>query len=190
MVAFGTGRNLTEGDRTNTAVQSIYAVLDNTRYKRSGTTVTIDSATVTPAPVRSGVADLVQQTVGDTVIAGAGNSATRSFWTVSQNAVSYTGDGAKKGWYLNLPTSGERVLDQMRFFDSSNIIELISEVPASGGNSADESCTRTSTPAQKIRTLLNIMDGKRPSIQVLDANGDGIYDPVSDQNVSRMTASP
>lgn len=190
MVAFGTGRNLTEGDRTSTAVQSIYSVLDNTRYKRSGTTVAIDTVAATPAPVANGVADLVQQTVSNTVIPGSGSSAARSFWTVSQNAVNYTGTGAKKGWYLNLPASGERVLDQMRFFDSSNIIELISEVPASGGSTAEESCTRTSTPVQKYRTLLNIMDGKRPSIQVLDTNGDGLYDPAADQNASRITASP
>lgn len=190
MVAFGTGRSLTEGDRTSTAVQSIYSVLDNTRYKLSGGRVVIDTAAATPAPV-GGVADLVQQTVSNTVIRGAGDSAARNFWTVSQNAVSYTGDGAKKGWYLNLPESGERVLDQMRFFDSSNIIELISEVPASGGSTADESCTRTSTPVQKYRTLLNIMDGKRPSVQVMDALGNGSYDPAANnQYVSRMTASP
>jgi type IV pilus assembly protein PilY1 len=190
MVAFGTGRNLTEADRTSTAVQSIYSVLDNTRYKLVSGKVVIDTSSVTPTRIGSGVADLVQQTVGATTITGAGNSAARTFWTVSQNTVTYTGQGAQKGWYLNLPVGGERILEQMRFYDQSNNIELISEVPASGGGLAEETCSPPPTEVKKYRTLLNIMDGKRPSVQVLDTNGDGSYNAVSDQNASRMTASP
>ena len=33
MVVFGTGRNVTEGDRTDVTVQTLYSILDNTRYK-------------------------------------------------------------------------------------------------------------------------------------------------------------
>lgn len=190
MVAFGTGRNLTEADRTSTGVQSIYSVLDNTRYKLVSGKVAIDTSTVTPAAVGSGVSQLVQQTVSNTVVAGSGNSTGRNFWTVSQNDVPYTGTGLKKGWYLNLPESGERVLAQMSFYDESNIIELISEVPASGGiTSAEESCAPPPTDLKKYRTLVNIMDGKRPSVQVMDTNGNGTYDGASDMYVSRMTAS-
>ena len=35
MVAFGTGQNLTENDRADTSVQTVYSVLDNTRYELS-----------------------------------------------------------------------------------------------------------------------------------------------------------
>ena len=103
--------------------------------------------------------------------------------------MSYQGTGAKKGWYLNLPQSGERVLDQMAFFDSSNIIEVISEAPASGSSTAEESCAPPPTQQKTFRTLLNIMDGKKPSVQVMDRNGDGVYDVSADDGVSRMTAS-
>lgn len=189
MVAFGTGRSLTEGDRTDTAVQSIYSVLDNTRYKLVSGKVAEDRSSVTPTALGSGVANLVQQTVGATAIDGEGQSAARDFWTVSQNSVSYQGTGAKKGWYLNLPQTGERVLDQMTFFDSSNIIEVVSEAPASGASIAEESCAPAPTEQKTYRTLLNIMDGKKPSVQVMDRNGDGVYDVVADGGVSRMTAS-
>lgn len=187
MVAFGTGRNLTEGDRTDTSVQSIYSVLDSTRYKIESTKVVVDDSGGAATPVGSGVSSLVQQTVG-TSVTGSGVSTSRTFWTISQNAVAYTGTGAKKGWYLNLPASGERVLAQMGFYDSSNIIELISEVPASGGSTTGESCEPASTAVQKYRTLLNIMDGLRPSVQVMDTNGDGLY-TAADGYTSRMTAS-
>lgn len=189
MVAFGTGRNLTEGDRTDTAVQSIYSVLDNTRYKLASGKVVEDRAAAIPTAVGTGVDNLQQQTVGATAIDGQAQSAARDFWTVSQNSVSYQGTGAKKGWYLNLPQSGERVLDQMAFFDSSNIIEVISEAPASGSSTAEESCAPPPTQQKTFRTLLNIMDGKKPSVQVMDRNGDGVYDVSADDGVSRMTAS-
>ena len=66
MVAFGTGRNLTEGDRTDTSRQTIYSVLDNTRYKviESGADkgkVAVDSSTVTPTAVGTGTSALVEQ---------------------------------------------------------------------------------------------------------------------------------
>jgi type IV pilus assembly protein PilY1 len=188
MVAFGTGRSLTEADRTDTSVQSVYSVLDNTRYKLVSGKVVIDDSVVTPAALGSGVTNLQQQTVSANSIAGSDSSSTRTFWTVSQNNVAYTGAGKKSGWYMNLPMSGERVLAQMYFYDESNNIELISEVPASGGGTAGETCAGTSTAVQKYRTLLNIMDGKRPSVQVMDTNGDGFY-KATDGGTSRMTAS-
>ncbi|RCW76287.1 pilus assembly protein [Pseudorhodoferax soli] len=189
MVAFGTGRNLTEADRTDVSVQSIYSVLDGTQYKLQSGKVVVDG---TATPVGSGVTNLVQQSVDATAIAGSGLSSARTFFTVTQNEVPYSGDNQKKGWYLHLPAAGERVVAQMSFFDDSNIIELISEIPAAGGNTADESCLPPSTELKKYRTLLNIMDGKRPSIQVMDTNGDGEYlssGVKSDLNTSRMTAS-
>lgn len=189
MVAFGTGRNLTEGDRTDTSVQSIYSVLDNTRYKLSSTRKVVLDTAVTPASVGTGVTNLVQQSVGGTKIDGTNASVARDFWTVSENAVPFTGTGAKKGWYLNLPVTGERLLAQMRFYDQSNLIEVISEVPASGGSVVGESCQPPPTLSQNFRTFLNINDGKRPSVQLLDLNGDGAYNLVTDQAVSRMTAS-
>lgn len=191
MVAFGTGRNLTEGDRNDVSVQSVYSVLDSTRYKLDATTrkVVIDSVPSAATPVRSGYDDLVQQTLVSTV-AGAGTSSDRTFYTLSQNDVPYTGQGQKKGWYFNLPEPGERVQAQMSFFDQSNIIELISEIPASGGNTAEESCLPPPTEVKRFRTLLNIMDGKSAKNQIMDTNGDGQFDLTADSGTSRMMASP
>ena len=191
MVAFGTGRSLTEADRSDTSVQSFYAVLDPTRYKLVTTAgkqyVAVDTTDpATLLPVGSGVANLQQQSVSGTALAGGVG---RDFWTVSQNDVAYSGANAKKGWYLNLPERGERLLAQMSFYDDSNVIELVTTVPSTGGNSDQESCEPPPQSSRSYRTLLNIMDGKRPTVQVMDTNGDGGYNAQADGYASRMSAA-
>lgn len=187
MVAFGTGRNITEGDRTDTSsVHTIYSVHDNTKYKIVSGKVVVDTAAATPTTVGTGTTNLVQQTVSSTSIIGAGVSLGRTFWTVSQNAVDFS---TKKGWYLNLPEAGERLLKPMSFYDGSNNLAVWTQIPASGSNSTEETCTPSPQEEKQYFTLLNIMDGKKPGVQVMDSNGDGIYNIVSDQGVSRMTTS-
>lgn len=188
MVAFGTGRNITEGDRTDTASKhTIYSVIDNTKYKINATgKIEVDTAAAAPTPIGTGVSQLVQQTLTSGEIAGAGASSQRSFWNLSQNPVPFD---TKKGWYLHLPTAGERLLKSMSFYDGSNNLAVWTQIPASGGNSVEETCTPSPQEEKQYLTLLNIMDGKRPGVQVMDQNGDGVYDPVADQNVSRMTVA-
>lgn len=191
MVAFGTGRNITEGDRTDTTSKhTIYSVLDNTIYKLVSGKVTIDAA-VTPTVAGTGTSNLVQQTMTPTAVNGAGVSSGRTFWKLSQNPVNYIGAGAKKGWYFTLPEPGERQLKPINFYDGSNNLEVISQVPASGGNSVEELCDPSPTEEKQFRTFLNIMDGKRPGVQVMDANGDGVYINAvgEDEGVSRMSTS-
>ena len=187
MVAFGTGRNITEGDRTDQSKQSVYSVLDNTKYKIVSDKLVIDTVAATPTPV-SGTADLVQQTMIGSAIDGSGASSGRKFWKMSQNPVPYTGTGAKKGWYVHLPETGERLLKNINFYDASNNLEVLTQIPASGGNSVEETCTPSPQEERQFRTFLNIMDGRRPSVQVMDANGDGLFN-VDDQQVSRMQTS-
>jgi type IV pilus assembly protein PilY1 len=111
---------------------------------------------------------------------------------MSQNTVNYNAalGTTKQGWYFDLPVSSERVLRQMSFFDGSNNLVVYSLTPAYGGTgSNEESCEPAGTPEKAYATLLNIMDGKKPGIQVMDQNGDGLYNN-SDNGVSRMTLPP
>jgi type IV pilus assembly protein PilY1 len=79
LILFGTGKYLETGDTTNISTQSVYGIWDN------NTVATISAAT------------LVQQTMTDT--------ADRRTATV--NPIQYS--STVKGWYINLPISGERV---------------------------------------------------------------------------------
>ena len=191
MVAFGTGVNVTDTDRSSTDVQSVYSILDNTRYKTlvsGGVKINTDTSDngVIPTAI-SGTSQLVEQEMN-----GSAGGSTR-FWKMKNNDVTFTGAGAKKGWYFNFQVSSERVLRPMEFFDGSNNLMIFSTTPAYGGNgSNEESCEPAGTPEKSYLTLMNIMDGKAPSVQVMDTDGDGYYinESGKDDNASRIQLSP
>ncbi|MCB1936946.1 MAG: pilus assembly protein PilC [Nitrosomonas sp.] len=79
LILFGTGKYLETGDTTNTDTQSIYGIWDHNT-----------SATVT-------LGELVQQEIFNTDPAR----------TATQHPVSYS--NTIKGWYIDLPVSGERI---------------------------------------------------------------------------------
>ena len=98
LVIFGTGQYLTAGDITTTDTQAMYGVWD------SGTDEITQS-------------ELVAQTIGTgTTPAGV------AVRTLTDVDVSYA---SKYGWYMNLPTSGERVItdavirDDLVFFNTT-----------------------------------------------------------------------
>ena len=208
MVAFGTGQTLTEADRSDTSKQSVYSVLDNTRYQIESTgtnqgKVKVKTSSPTPTAVSNGRSDLVSQAVDGgtgTGTAGSGSSAGRSFWKLNSAEVTYTCEGVtgscteKKGWYMDLPVTGERVTTGFDFYDGSNVLEIISEKPASGGAGLDgvEVCAPQPTAAQPFRTLLNISSGAPAKTVIMDVNGDGLYtaaDKIGGDPAARMTAS-
>lgn len=203
MVAFGSGRNVTRADPESTSVQTLYAVLDNTRYKLvDGQHIAVcDSVTDTvcnikteqlPTPVNT-IDKLAKRLMQTTSKAGTGASDGRTFWTQDDDKSTDVDYSKHKGWYLDLPATSERLLKQMSFYDGSNILAVYSQVPAKGSNDTAaanvESCKLTSVDDERqYLTLVNIMDGERPTVQIMDRNGDGLYN-ASDDNVSRMTIS-
>ncbi|WP_422847352.1 pilus assembly protein [Acidovorax sp. M14] len=214
MVAFGTGQNLTEGDRTDTSVQSFYSILDNTRYQIETTganagKVAIKSSNPTPATVsgRSVLqAEVVDNGADNTTAgtglgtAGSGVSTGRSFWTLTTQEVTYTckptdtSCSVKQGWYLDLPVSGERVTTSPTFFNGGNTLEIISEKPATGSATAsgNEVCAPQPSASKTYRTLVNIATGVPAPLTIMDVNGDGLYnasDMSGTKNYARMSAS-
>ncbi len=206
MVAFGTGRNLTAEDRrTDIAqnVQTLYSVLDNTRYRKQTNkpkllevhpgagNCTSSPDTCVPVPEVVGTlgtsgSPLAKQTIatveGDYATVNATEELKNTTWK------NY------KGWYLDLPGAGERLLRPMQFYDGSNILAVYSQSPAGTKSAAsdniNESCvdTKVDTSAgSQWRTLVNIMDGKRPTIQLVDINGDHTFSATDDKNVNRIT---
>ena len=85
LVLFGTGQYIVDGDKTSTDTQSFYAVWDKGSLGTGGATLT--------------ASDLVQQTF----ITGT----PADIRVTTDNPVDYT---TKFGWYINLPTTGERVV--------------------------------------------------------------------------------
>ncbi|WP_407715294.1 pilus assembly protein [Comamonas testosteroni] len=204
MVAFGTGRNVTKADETDRTVQTIYSVLDNTRYNLISTSLgprlqvnngssscTTPNGSCIPVPKALGTgvvtAQLAQQTIteldnglfGTVGASNDDNKLSASTW------VNYN------GWYLDLPAVGERQLKPMEFYDGSNILAIYSQVPAKGTDVDPnvESCDSSTVDEERqYRTFINIMDGLRPSVQIVDKNNDGLYNSL-DLNVSRVKVS-
>jgi len=82
------------------------------------------------------------------------------------------------GWYMDLPAVGERLLKPMEFYDGSNILAVYSQVPAKGSDVDPnvESCESSTVDEERqYLTLVNIMDGKRPTVQLLDYDGNGMF---------------
>lgn len=204
MVAFGTGRNVTKADENNRNVQTIYSVLDNTRYNLITTSLgprlqvnsgnascTAPNGTCIPVPKALGAgvttAGLAQQTIteldnGQFGTVGASND---------DNKLSASTWANYNGWYLDLPAVGERQLKPMEFYDGSNILAIYSQVPAKGTDVDPnvESCDSSTVDEERqYRTFINIMDGLRPSVQIVDKNNDGLYNSL-DLNVSRVKVS-
>ena len=200
MVAFGTGRNVTEADASNVNVQTLYSVLDNTRYRSittslgkrlevhpgGGTCPNGDDCVPAPAPLGTGVtaAKLAKQKItelsgGDFGTVDVGDTLDQSTWANFN------------GWYMDYPAVGERQLKPFEFYDGSNILAIYSQVPAKGSDVDPniESCESTSVDEERqYRTLINVMDGKRPSIQIVDMNGDGQFNSA-DSGASRRKVS-
>lgn len=99
MVDFGTGKYLFTNDDQNTQVQTMYGIWDK-----------LDGSTVSS----TGRSNLQQQSISTTTATatststfeGVSSSETVTYKTVSQNTVDWT---TKRGWYINLPETGERV---------------------------------------------------------------------------------
>ncbi|MCP5132158.1 MAG: hypothetical protein H6976_00690 [Gammaproteobacteria bacterium] len=99
LVLFGTGQYLVNGDKSSTATQSIYGVWD-------------DGANTTKPLALS---KLVQQTMtaGNVDVNGDFTSNTSgNLRLITDNKVIYDGPSTQKkyGWYVNLPTTGERIV--------------------------------------------------------------------------------
>jgi len=187
MVSFGTGRNVTKDDQNDVKVQTLYSVLDNTRYKVVSTTmgkrlqvhpgggtcapVPADDCVPVPTPLGSGVtnAKLAQRKIdinGDNGVIVEVDELTKDTWSNFN------------GWYVDFPSVGQRLLKPMEIYDGSNIMVAWPQVPAKGAlvESTTESCESTSVDEERqARLLINIMDGKAPSVQLVDANKDGLY---------------
>ena len=204
MVAFGTGRNVTDDDTKSVQVQTLYSILDNTRYREVTTPKGIrlevhpgggscpNGSDCVPSPAALGVgvtnAKLAQQQITSVNVAGTIYGKVDT--VTDLNSTTWN---TYNGWYLDLPEVGERLLKNMEFYDNSNLLTVYTQVPAKGSNATAtsvETCDAASVDGERqYMTLINIMDGKRPYVQILDANSDNLYTAAGDLSVSRLQVS-
>ena len=157
MVYFGTGKFLENGDNAATGVQQIQSFYGI--YDRGVTGRSTEPSKASPV-VR---ADLLQQTISATV----GTVGTFSTRNISNNPIAWRLDGVtasqQLGWYVNLPTSGERQVTDPLVRESRVIFTTMIPSP--------DACNPSGTGWLMV---LNTENGGRLD-ETLDLNGDGAF---------------
>ena len=164
VVAFGTGKLFDTTDITSATTQSLYGVWDSVAFGTSTTPLGV---------TQTGVTSLVQQTVSaaitaTTVITNANLTTATSvinYFSVSQNTIDWT---TKRGWYINLPNTGQRVTNPLSTLAGSFV--LVDTVSPSGVSL--DPCVQTGT-GKAWNYVINGLTGAGPSAPIFDTNGDG-----------------
>jgi Tfp pilus tip-associated adhesin PilY1 len=178
-VMFGTGQNMQPSDPANAAVQTIYSVWDKSTF-----------ITITEGPdkdakllkltnahtIDTGRAALVQQsiTTAVTLTEEDGDEVDTIYSNSTDHTIAYsrTDNTAKRGWFMDLPLSGERVLNPPSTFQGQRvIIPSTAPSPTAGG----ESCNPISAAGQARMTVLNMITG-RPSSSPVFFSSDASMD--------------
>lgn len=142
MVYFGTGSYFTDGDASNTSPQSFYGVWDrgDSELDRS---------------------NLVEQTISLTTRGG------RQLRQSSGDPIDWAdtaGNGRDYGWFMDLPETGERVINRAQIRGQIVFFETFtpSQSPCDGGGTG---------------WLMSVaLDGSNPDAPVFDVNNDGVID--------------
>lgn len=146
MVYFGTGRTLTADDLTNTDTQSLFGVLDT-------------GALVAEAALQS--QSLTQTTY-------TGTTPNRTVRYATDTAVDWA---SKKGWMVNLPLAGERLVTELQV--RAERVQFVTTDPTNADGSDD--------PAAWLLEL-NYLTGGSPDSVILDLNGDSYLTTADNVN--------
>jgi type IV pilus assembly protein PilY1 len=107
---------------------------------------------------------LVQQTIGADQTAPNGNT----YAAISTNAVDYTGTTPKRGWYMNLPKTGQRNVYPLDLLATRfALADTISPSTVSL-----DPCINTSGGIG-FQYIFDALTGAGPTEAILDTNGDG-----------------
>lgn len=163
----GTGRLLTSSDATSTSVQTVYALWDKTRYEKGIDAQGIpglmsrDTARIADANLRN---RLVSQPVGAAIAVtdSSGKTHPDLYHQSSSNAVAYSStiDTAPRGWYVDLPVSGERVLVHPHAFLGRKAIFVTTQP---GGGTGDESCDGGTSTGNHWFNVRDMITGAPPT---------------------------
>ncbi|MDO9359481.1 MAG: PilC/PilY family type IV pilus protein [Polaromonas sp.] len=158
MVIAGTGKFHEVNDITTTTTQSLYGIWDPVAF---GTT---------SIPAGTSLTDktkLVQQTIGAAQTAPNGNT----YFAISTNPVDYTGATPKRGWYINLPNSGQRLVYPIDLLSD----RFVAADTISPSNVSLDPCSNQSGGTGYLY-LMDGLTGAGPASAILDTNGDGNVD--------------
>lgn len=170
LVVAGTGKFFEISDITTITQQSIYGIWDP---------VAFGAATIPAGTSLSDKTLLVQQQIGAAQTGENGNT----YFGLTSNPVDYAATPPKRGWYMNLPNTGQRLVYPLDVLAGRvAVADTIS--PA---NVSLDPCSNT-TGGTGYLYLFDALTGGAPAAPVLDTNGDGVVNS-SDMIVSGLEGS-
>ena len=165
VITFGTGKLYDALDVTTSSTQSMYGIWDNVAF----------GSVTTPLGIsQTGVTSLVQQTISASIngfkvvtsSTGTTSTVTVSFYSVSSNPVDYT---IKRGWYIDLPNAGQRVV-----YPSSALVSgFILTDTLSPSNVSSDPCTQSGS-GRAWNYVINGLTGGGATTAIFDTDGNGI----------------
>lgn len=178
-VMFGTGQNMQPSDPANTTVQTIYSVWDKSTFNPISDGPDKDANLVKLVDVQPIVMSrdaLVQQSITTAVTKTEtdGDIVNTIYSNSTDHTIAYSRNEntAKRGWFMDLPLSGERVLNPPSTLQGQRvIIPSMAPSPIAGG----ESCNPQAAAGQARVTVLNMITG-RPSSSPVFFSSDSTVD--------------
>ncbi len=179
VVVAGTGKFFETADLSTTTQQTLYGVWDSQPF---------GSAVAATGIPQTDTTHLVQQTISTaqtlsrTVVNSDLTTSTVdvTYFSVSRNVVSWS--ATTRGWFINLPNSGERVVYPLEaLLDRFVAVDAISP-----SNVSTNLCAQSGQGTGYVY-LIDGLTGAGPGEQVLDTNGDGQVN-TNDAMVSGFTA--
>lgn len=167
MVVAGTGKFYEVGDITTTTTQSVYGIWDPLAF---------GAASIPTGTALTDKTRLVEQTIGAAVTGPNGNT----YFAISANPVDYTSGTPKRGWYINLPNSGQRLVYPIDLLSD----RFVAADTISPSNVSLDPCSNQSGGTGYLY-LMDGLTGAGPVTAILDTNGDGNVDS-SDMIVSGL----
>jgi len=177
MLAFGTGRNLTDTDPDSVTQDTMWGIWDNSAISVSGSTVTMTA----PALGKINLGTDVGRPPATVLVPQTPTVATTDtdgmkFYEVSRNSVTYTTTAlTKRGWYLDWPATapGLRVLHNPVFFSGTKIL-VQGTVPKSGTAGGTETCNLFSAAEQTFLSVFDMFTGNPSAYPVFTPVDAGI----------------
>ena len=158
MVVAGTGKFYEISDITTTTQQSLYGIWDP---------VAFGAAPIPAGTALTNKSLLVQQTIGAATVAPNGNT----YYPISTNTVSYTGATPKRGWFIDFPKTGQRLVYPIDLLSS----RFAAADTISPANVSLDPCSNTSGGTGYFY-IVDALTGAGPTEAILDTYGDGNVD--------------
>ncbi len=157
MLAIGTGRHLHAADAFDASIQSIYGLHDSSAVTTGASGISItDSAPIPSGSIASREGVMVRQSYS------AGHAAgDATYYEASRTTVVPSGPHAHRGWWIDLPHPGQRVLQNPRAFEGQKLLVHSVRplaVPAPPINTA-----RVWAEGESYLSVLNMLTGHPPA---------------------------